>query len=36
VLKNLGGEMDDEIKRQTPIIDAIDNKLARPGELISP
>ena len=27
VLKNLGGEMDEEIKRQTPILDAIDNKL---------
>ena len=27
VLKNLGGEMDDEIKRQTPILDVIDEKL---------
>ena len=27
VLKNLGGEMDEEIKKQTPILDAIDNKL---------
>ena len=27
VLKNLGGEMDEEIKRQTPILDVIDDKL---------
>ena len=27
VLRNLGGEMDDEVKRQAPVMDAIDNKM---------
>ena len=27
VLRNLGGEMDDEVKRQAPVMDAIENKM---------
>ena len=32
VLKNLGGEMDEEVKRQAPIMDAIDDKLDSSAE----
>jgi SYP7 family syntaxin len=34
VLRNLGGEMDDEVKRQAPVMDAIENKMdSTSGEL---